>query len=150
MAKIVLAHGILGFGSIFPNQSIHYFNGIKALYESFGHEVLCPTVAPLGSIEARATQLEQQILERWPNNSNPLYALAHSMGGLDFRRVIATSKKLEGQFERLITLSAPHFGSPVADAVLSPPPLFKSSPLKWLAKLFEDNMGALDASALLQ
>ena len=54
MAKIVLAHGILGFGSIFPVHPIYYFNGIKTLYEQQGHEVICPEVPLLGSVVARS------------------------------------------------------------------------------------------------
>jgi hypothetical protein len=42
-------------------QSIHYFNGITALYESLEHEVPCPTVAALGPIETRTKQLTEQM-----------------------------------------------------------------------------------------
>lgn len=144
MARIVLAHGILGFGSIFPEQSINYFNGIKILYQSFGHEVMCPTVPALGSLKARAAELESAILKRWPDSSEPLFALAHSMGGLDCRRVIATSAALNGKFKRLITIATPHFGSPVADVVLNPPKLPGFFPLQWLVDFFAEDAGALN------
>lgn len=144
MARIVLAHGILGFGSVFPDQSINYFNGIKILYELAGHEVLCPTVPALGSLAVRAAELEREILERWPDNSQPLFALAHSMGGLDCRRVIATSQKLKGIFKRLITIATPHFGSPVADVVLNPPAFLGISPVQWLVDFFAEDAGALN------
>ncbi len=143
MARIVLAHGILGFGSIFPDQSINYFNGIKVLYELAGHEVEAPSVSALGSIETRAAELEAAILKRWPDNSEPLYALAHSMGGLDCRRVIATSNKLNGRFKRLITIATPHFGSPVANVVLKPPRILGVSPIQWLINFFAEDDGAL-------
>ena len=74
MANILLSHGILGFGSVFPNQPLNYFNGIKSLFEAEGHEVLCPSVAPLGSLARRASQLEQQIAEhRWRNADGPIH-----------------------------------------------------------------------------
>jgi pimeloyl-ACP methyl ester carboxylesterase len=144
MANIVLAHGILGFGSIFPRQPIEYFNGVKALYESFGHDVLCPSVPPLGSLDVRAKELERQIGERWKDGDGPIFALGHSMGGLDCRRVIESTTRLKGRFKRLITVATPHFGSPVATIVLEPPALLSFSPLKWVLDLFEDDAGALD------
>ncbi|WP_157521940.1 hypothetical protein [Mitsuaria sp. 7] len=61
MARIVLAHGILGFGSVVPDQPLHYFNGIKAMYEEAGHDVACPTVKTLGSLDARSNSLARQV-----------------------------------------------------------------------------------------
>lgn len=144
MARIVLAHGILGFGSIFPDQSVNYFNGIKNLYQLLGHDVVCPTVPALGSLAVRAAELECEILEKWPDNSEPLFALAHSMGGLDCRRLIATSKELKGKFKRLITIATPHFGSPVADIVLNPPEFLGVSLVQWLVDFFAKDAGALN------
>lgn len=143
MARIVLAHGILGFGAVLPRQPVDYFNRIRALYESLGHEVHCPGVAPLGSLQARATALERQILERWPGGAEPIFMLAHSMGGLDCRRILATNAQLAGRVRRLVTVATPHFGSPVADAVLNPPPLVRVSPLAWFFAFFEEDAGAL-------
>lgn len=143
MAKIVLAHGILGFGTVFPDDPVNYFNGIKALYESEGHEVLCPTVPALGSLAERAAKLETQIAARWGASGVPLFAVAHSMGGLDCRRVIATSTRLQGRFRRLITVATPHFGSPVASTLLAPPALLAFSPLKWILSRFAADTGAL-------
>ena len=143
MARIILAHGILGFGSVFPDQPLNYFNGIKKFYESFGHEVECPSVTVLASITTRAADLEAAILKRWPDNSEPLYAIAHSMGGLDCRRLIATSEKLNGKFKRLVNIATPHFGSPVADVVLNPPLLFGISPVQWLIDFFAEDDGGL-------
>ncbi|MBV6448474.1 alpha/beta fold hydrolase [Nitrosomonas sp.] len=143
MAKILLAHGILGFGSVFPSQSINYFNKISDLYVDHGHDVLCPTVPALGSLQARAEALETQILDRWGNDREPIFALAHSMGGLDCRRVIARSERLAGRFRRLVTIATPHFGSPVSNAVLSAPVLPGFLSFNWLLNLFKDDAGAL-------
>lgn len=144
MANIVLAHGILGFGSVFPRQPVHYFNGIKKLYEDAGHEVMCPSVAPLGSLDLRAATLEERIAaRRWKDPDGPIFMLGHSMGGLDCRRVIASSARLQGRIQRLVTVATPHFGSPVASALLSPPVLRSFSPLNWVLGLFKNDAGAL-------
>jgi triacylglycerol lipase len=121
MANIVLAHGILGYGGVFPLLPVYYFNAIKPLFESHGHKVICPTVAAIGSISVRAPLLEAKILAEWGHNNEPIFILAHSMGGLDSRRVIAHSNALQGRVKRLITIATPHFGSPVANKLLSTP-----------------------------
>jgi pimeloyl-ACP methyl ester carboxylesterase len=143
MARIILAHGILGFGSVFPDQPINYFNGIKKFYASLGHEVECPSVTVLASITTRAADLEAAILKRWPDNTEPLYIIAHSMGGLDCRRLIATSEKLKDRFKRLINIATPHFGSPVADVVLNPPLMLGISPVQRLINFFANDEGGL-------
>jgi triacylglycerol esterase/lipase EstA (alpha/beta hydrolase family) len=148
MANIVLAHGILGFGSVLPDQSLNYFNGVKDLYEKkYRHTVLCPTVPALGSIEARAEKLMEQIEEKWASTDGPIFMMAHSMGGLDCRRVIAASvdakSPLNGQIRRLITIATPHYGSRVADTVLGPFSLLSFSPLKKVFDLFDNDAGAL-------
>ena len=75
--KIVLAHGILGFGSGLLPFGISYFNGVKAILEQHGHEVLAPTVAPLGSLDVRSEQLARQIDAHWPGLSADTSALGH-------------------------------------------------------------------------
>src|SRR4051794_37363789 len=115
--KIVLAHGILGFGSGLLPFGINYFNGVKAILEQHGHDVLAPTVTPLGSLDVRSEQLARQIEAHWPDESE-LAVIAHSMGGLDARRVNHRDPSVGKRITALVTIATPHFGSPVADAVL--------------------------------
>ena len=51
---IVLAHGILGFGSI-PRVPLvaEYFNGVALHLRDLGHTVVAPTVDPIGGVEER-------------------------------------------------------------------------------------------------
>lgn len=141
MAKILLVHGILGFGSVFPDQPVNYFNGIQALFEAQGHEVFCPSLPALGSVATRAQVLERAILQRWPTQE-PIFALAHSLGGLDCRHVIAASASLAGRIRRLITVATPHFGSPFADAA-SRLGSIVIPPFPWLNDLLAKDQGAL-------
>jgi triacylglycerol lipase len=117
MAKLVLAHGILGFGEKNALLGTRYFNGVRPLFERAGFEVLEPTVAALGNLDSRSTQLATQIAAHWPDDS-PIWVIGHSMGGLDARRVIARHP-VGRRITRLITIATPHFGSPVADALLA-------------------------------
>lgn len=145
MARIVLAHGILGFGSVLPVQPIRYFNGIQALYKAAGHKVRCPTVSALGSLDTRSHELAAQVLTYWPDDGEPLYLLAHSMGGLDCRRMLARHPEIARRVKRLITVATPHYGSPVANEVLHPS-FFGSlvSPVQVLTGFFAHDAGALD------
>ncbi len=144
MARIVLAHGILGFGSVLPMLPVNYFNGVKALYEGMGHQVRCPTVAALGSLDARSTQLAAQVLTYWPDDGQRLFLLAHSMGGLDCRRMLALHPEIARRVKRLITVATPHYGSPVADALLQPGIFGLANPLRLLIGLFAHDAGALN------
>ena len=143
MAKIVLAHGILGFGSVLPTDPLQYFNGIKRLYEEEHYLVLCPTVAALGSIAARSQQLQAAIQAEWGNSDDPIFLLAHSMGGLDCRHMLQNNSAIARRVRRLITVATPHYGSPVADAVLHPLFPLLPNPLQGLTSLFSDDAGAL-------
>jgi triacylglycerol lipase len=116
MKKILLAHGFLGFGSSQIDFGINYFNGIKALLVAEGFDVFAPSVSPIGSLEVRSGQLAAKISEHWPDDSE-ICVIAHSMGGLDARRVIHLHP-VGRRITKLITIATPHFGSRVADAVL--------------------------------
>ena len=60
---IVLAHGILGFGSLPGMPSLlNYFNGVAAHLGQQGHTVIAPQVNPIGSIAQRGRQLAAAIL----------------------------------------------------------------------------------------
>lgn len=111
--NIVLVPGVLGFDRF---HRMEYFNGIpEHLRKTLGVQVLSTTTAPLGTIEHRAELLAQQIVAAKFDASEPVHILAHSMGGLDARFLIA--KNLRGLASRIASLTAigtPHFGSPVA------------------------------------
>lgn len=147
MAKIVLAHGFLGFGQL-AGGKVDYFNGIKAEYARRGHEVLTPSVPPLGSIRDRSLELATQIGAAWGRSTDDIYMIGHSMGGLDCRRVIATDDKIGARVPRLVTICTPHYGSPVATAVLKASgPLWDALPFLLqvgVRELFRGNQGALE------
>lgn len=143
MARIVLVHGILGFGDLFPLQPKLYFNGIKPLFERAGHEVLCPNLDALGSVQRRSARLADEVTKFLPSDGQPIYLLAHSMGGLDCRHMLATRLGIAARVKRLITIATPHGGSPVADAVLKPGWFGLPNPAKVLTRYFGSELGAV-------
>jgi triacylglycerol lipase len=144
MPRIILAHGILGFGNVLPVQPVNYFNGIKDLFEDAGHEVYCPSVPALGSLKVRSKQLADKLVQRWPGGGSPIFLLAHSMGGLDCRRMLTDNPEIAQRVRRLITVGTPHFGSPVADYLLQPSFLGLPNPLQLLTGIFVHDAGALN------
>jgi triacylglycerol lipase len=119
--KILLAHGVLGFGRF---AGLDYFNGVvRHLEDRFRGEVqvAIAQVDAIGSIQARADQLAGQIVAG--SGGEKVHVFAHSMGGLDARW--ALSNNLHGVREhvaRLVMIGTPNLGSPVADAIESGDP----------------------------
>ncbi|MCU1347230.1 MAG: alpha/beta-hydrolase [Acidobacteria bacterium] len=127
--KIVLAHGVLGFGEVIPGnlQRLDYFNEVKEHLETRfpGIEVFAPTVDFKGSIETRGRQLAKAIRAI----NAPVHVIAHSMGGLDARWAIAHLPEETNEVLSLVTIGTPHRGSEVADAIAERrPPLFSALP----------------------
>jgi triacylglycerol lipase len=96
----------------------------------------------LGPLKVRSAQLAKQILD-W-GGDDPIYLLAHSMGGLDCRRVIAQYPEIERRVRRLVTIATPHYGSPVADAVLDQRHPLRPHLPGWLLEILGANAGALE------
>jgi triacylglycerol lipase len=146
MAKhtIVLAHGILGFGNVIGSRMpISYFNGVAAHLSQKGHKVIAPQVNPIGSVEQRAGQLKQMILDEVPAPAD-FHLIAHSMGGLDARSLLRSNPDLAKRMKTLVTIGTPHRGSPVADAITDPTqPLFAHLPM-FLVMALQSDAGALN------
>ena len=119
---------------------IDYFRDLPKVYP----DALFPEVPVDAHISERAPRLAQQILERFPKGD--IHVIAHSMGGLDTRYLLA--KKLLGLDQRiksLSTISTPHRGSPVADLLLGLIPGIDSAPFqKFLNHFPAVGSGALD------
>ena len=124
MTPLVLAHGFCGFASAkLGRLEYRYFGEIERALQQRGHPVLVPRVHPLASIEKRAEQLQRQILD-WLRDigraSQRVLIVAHSMGGLDSRYMIARLG-MSRRVEALLTVATPHRGSPQADFWVSNP-----------------------------
>lgn len=113
---IVLAHGLAGFSrfAVRRLKVATYFRGIPEFLESQGCRVIVTDVPPLGSVAKRAQKLRDAIRERVGDER--VHVVAHSMGGLDARHMIARLG-MDAQVLTLVTLGTPHRGSPVADHV---------------------------------
>ncbi len=69
-STIVLAHGVLGFGSpIGWTLPVNYFNGVAAHLKNQGYNVIAPEVDPIGSVRERGGQLAAKILREAPRTS---------------------------------------------------------------------------------
>lgn len=113
-APIVLAHGLFGFARIGvgPLTFASYFRGIPDFLRAGGNRVLVTHVHPTAGIARRAETLGEQILEAFPKE--PVHVVAHSMGGLDARELLA-DPSWAGQVLSLTTIGTPHLGSSLAD-----------------------------------
>ena len=122
--NIVLVHGILGFGHVGP---INYFNGVADHFRlKFGASVHAPALDPTAGTGLRSAMLrrsiEDALAQRILDPAQPIHIIAHSMGGLDARRMISQDPTIAAGEARvsvktLATIGTPHRGSSVADVV---------------------------------
>jgi triacylglycerol lipase len=130
---IVLAHGIARFDilrEIFITRSpipedelgdsLHYFKGIKSHLEANGFEAHHSSVDFAGSVDLRAQQLSEQINQvSDESTAEKVHIIAHSMGGLDARRMIVDIDGMADKVASLTTIGTPHLGTSFADFGLS-------------------------------
>jgi triacylglycerol lipase len=118
-----LVHGVLGFRERF---GVEYFRGVAKHFRAKSLTVLVPELDPTQGIEFRGNQLCDQINAAFANGSlqaqEKTHIFAHSMGGLDSRYVLSpvSGKQLRSPVHSLTTISTPHRGSLIADAIDKP------------------------------
>lgn len=121
--NIILVHGILGFAKKF---GMDYFRDLPDRYRAHGLKVFVPALDPTQGVEFRGTQLRDQIQAAAAagniDTSQKTHIIAHSLGGLDSRYILspANPDRLQVPIRSLTTVSTPHRGSPVADAMNDP------------------------------
>jgi triacylglycerol lipase len=115
--NLVFAGGVLVPQKI---AGLDYFKGLPAVYPE--QTTLFPPVSVLGSVALRAQELADHIIKKFPDGE--IHIIAHSMGGLDARCLLARNLNGlagAGRVVSLSTISTPHLGSPVADLILGDP-----------------------------
>jgi triacylglycerol lipase len=140
---VVLVPGFFGFGSL---GQLAYFVGVReALGRAFErlsldvNVVEVPTL-PTASIRHRAARVQETLSAVAEAEAGPIHIVGHSTGGLDARLAIAPTSSLptvhkfreHARLRTLVTLSTPHFGTPVASFFSSAAgaPLLRA--LSWL------------------
>ena len=89
-----------------------YFRGIPDFIEAGGNRVLISGVPPIAGVERRSQVLGRRIRSAF--GGEPVHLIAHSMGGLDARALLA-SEGDSGLILSLTTVGTPHLGSALAD-----------------------------------
>lgn len=113
----VLLHGFLGFARLGP---IAYFRGVAAALRRSGTVPLVPEVSAGGSVAERAESLARQL---FASGGRAFALVAHSMGGLDARHLIAHLDP-DRRVKSLVTVATPHRGTPVATEIMDAKGLF--------------------------
>jgi len=112
-SPIVLHHGFMG-----SDTNIWSYNGVAEALRADGHQVLETEVAPFDSVEARAQQLGDQIdAFLAETGADRVNLVAHSMGGLDARYLVAGLDD-RNRVASVTTIASPHRGTRIADAYL--------------------------------
>ncbi len=113
-SPVALVHGLFGFDKlgVAGTTLVNYFRGIPELLTGAGNRVLVPSLTPTAGIEERAKQLKDFLVLHSPGE--PVHLIAHSMGGLDSRYMIACLD-MAPQVLTLTTLGTPHRGTSFAD-----------------------------------
>ena len=121
----MLIPGFFGFGKF---GELSYFSGVReAIEASFAELGLSVTVTevptlPMASIRWRAALVRETLAAVATNAEGPIHLIGHSTGGLDARLAIAPTASLPSKvpfaaYDRvrsLVTVCAPHYGTPVA------------------------------------
>ena len=121
----MLIPGFFGFGKF---GELSYFSGVReAIEASFAELGLSVTVTevptlPMASIRWRAALVRETLAAVATSAEGPIHLIGHSTGGLDARLAIAPTASLPSKvpfaaYDRvrsLVTVCAPHYGTPVA------------------------------------
>jgi triacylglycerol lipase len=110
---VVFCHGMLAMTMLRMQipEDTNYFSHLRPFLRERGIEALYPNVEPTGGVVERAEQL-RDLIRHW--TSEPINLVAHSMGGLDARYLIA-HLGMADKVASLTTISTPHHGTAVAD-----------------------------------
>lgn len=160
IVPLVLVHGLLGFGTIGPRRRLEYFRGVMQHLENNPKvlggkaKVYVADLDPVDSIPSRAIQLRDFIQSRiYDHRRNKfryqkVHVVAHSMGGLDARYMIANLSMDTGdrspmaeRVASLTTIGTPHSGTPFADFMMQLP--IGQRAIQW-ANLYSINIAAFE------
>jgi triacylglycerol lipase len=122
---VVLVPGFFGFGSL---GELTYFVGVREALEraferlSLDVDVVEVPTLPTASIRHRAARVHETLAQVAQNSPGPIHIVGHSTGGLDARLAITPTASLPTttkfyayeQLRTLVTISTPHFGTPLA------------------------------------
>src|SRR5438128_1464586 len=128
MHHVYLIPGFFGFSNL---GELQYFRAIRqTLEENFkkeGLEVFVPGVStlPTGSLIRRAQRLLDTIVTNQSlDKATTIHLIGHSTGGLDARLLASSArelgsdelrKRLREKLKTVVTISAPHRGTPLAN-----------------------------------
>ncbi len=121
---IILAQGICPFDALFfllrkdnaADDRYHYFRKIRSTLLSHGFTAFHSRVSWGAELDRRAKDLRSEILKVTDHFSKhpKVHIIAHSMGGLDSRRMIY-KYRMEDRVASLTTIGTPHLGSSFAN-----------------------------------
>lgn len=101
-----------------PFDKLHYFKGIASHLRKNGFEVYHTNVSFGASLETRAKDLCKEIIKILNETGHKkVHIIAHSMGGLDARKMIV-DENMADKVATLTTIATPHFGTCWADWAL--------------------------------
>ncbi len=111
---IVLVHGLLGYDRVQlgGRTVLSYFVAIPEALTAAGNRVLVPRLSPTAGVPQRAGELKDFLDREAPGEA--VHLIAHSMGGLDARYLIARLDMAD-RVRTLTTLGTPHRGTAFAD-----------------------------------
>ena len=123
---ILLAHGIFRFDKLSEvfrqdfgiDVGPRYFDGIADGLRAHGFDVHEPDVSFAGSLSERAGDLRNRLERILAAGAGSVHVIAHSMGGLDARMVLADHPELATRVSCLTTIGTPHLGTTSADRAL--------------------------------
>jgi triacylglycerol lipase len=124
---VYLVPGFFGFTSLGAMNYFHRVSDVlgKALAErGLEARVVDCATQPTGSIARRAERVLERVIETGGLDAEAIHFVGHSTGGLDVRLLVAPNVKLRedraeerisARTRSVITVSTPHFGTPVAN-----------------------------------